>query len=664
MNRLFAFVLAAVLAAVLPLASGLRAQVPLTPVNQQELAQRKFAELTESMQQLQAYLAKIGEQDDIKVVRAGLLLVQEKRIAEAMDGIKVMLEHEKWDDALTRMKTVREDLVLLLKVLQERATDLQELLERIAFLQGLRNEVDKLAKEQGKEKDDSARTEELQQQLEAIEKAKAAAERLLAEQQQLRDTTNKLGLQAAAEMTDPLAKKEGELKDGADKLATDLEKIEKNGDRLAAAADAKNPADAKPGEPNAAKPGENKPNDAKPNESKPGDSKPNDSKPGDSKPSPSKSSGSCSGSAKSAAQSMQQAQQQLGQKKPESSLKDQDQAIEKLKSTLKDLDALAEQARRELERLPFEMQTKKQDDTQHATDTLAKKMEKAEQDGEKGEGKPTPGRKSVQQAVPKQKAAAGTLKEYKPAKQKQQDAKEDLERARDELDEAINQLRQQLADEVLRALEERFTAMLAKQRELSLQTKKLDQTRGTIVTADGVVPAALAERIQTVATGEQDLEVEASDAKKLLDEDGTTAVFPPLVEELGIELHDVARRCRANETGKVVQEKQAEVEETLAMLINALRRVIEQREGGQPGQCNGQPPLVPVSAELKVLKFLQERVNKRTKEYDQGTPVALRETDEARDEAAQLSTKQARVRELTRKLANKLNQESNEGGGK
>jgi hypothetical protein len=79
----------------------------------------------------------------------------------------------------------------------------------------------------------------------------------------------------------------------------------------------------------------------------------------------------------------------------------------------------------------------------------------------------------VQQAVPKQRAAAGQLKEYKPAKQKQQDAKEDLEAAQKELEDALAQLRQQLVDEVLRALEERFTAMLAVQRELSAQTKTL-----------------------------------------------------------------------------------------------------------------------------------------------------------------------------------------------
>jgi hypothetical protein len=243
---------------------------------------------------------------------------------------------------------------------------------------------------------------------------------------------------------------------------------------------------------------------------------------------------------------------------------------------------MAEDARRELLKLPFELQAKKQDNTEHATDTLAQKMEKAEQDDQaNGGGKPTPGRKSVQQAVPKQKAAAGTLKEYKPAKQKQQDAKEDLEKAREELDEALAQLRQQLQDEVLRALEERFTAMLAKQRELTLQTRTLDKTRAPIESTEGKLPASLIERIQTVGTGEQDLEVEASDAGKLLEEDGTTAVFPEIVAELKSELHTVAKNVRGNDTGKVVQGEQKEVEDTLELLINALRRTIEEREKGQ-----------------------------------------------------------------------------------
>ena len=207
-------------------------------------------------------------------------------------------------------------------------------------------------------------------------------------------------------------------------------------------------------------------------------------------------------------------------------------------------------------------------------------MEKSEENADKSENPATPGTKRVQQAVPKQKAAAGQLKEYKPAKQKQQDAKEDLEAAKKELEDALAQLRQQLQDEVLRALEERFTAMLAKQRELTIQTRTLDKTRQNVLTASGGLPAALAEKIQGVATGEGDLEVEAADAMKLLEEEGTTAVFPEIIEDLKGQLHSVATRCRANETGAIVQGGQKEVEDTLELLINALRRTIERKDAG------------------------------------------------------------------------------------
>lgn len=591
---------------------------------QQQNAEARFRELTESMQRLHAYLAKVGNQDDIKTLRAGMTLAQEKKIQDAMSAIRALLDEKKWDAALQRMQAVRADLVQLLEVLQNRNLDLQQLLERLEQLKGFRSDVDKLVQEQAAEKEASARTEELQQQLEAIQKAKAATDALLQEQQSLRKATNELGVQAAAEATKPLADKEAELKARADELGKQLDSIDKKAAELGKPKDGKQPEAAKP-EP--------------------------------SKPSESPQSAAA---ARAAAGSMQQASSQLGQNKPEPSLKDQDQAIEQLQRAQKELDRMADEAKRELEKLPFDEQAKKQEGTKTATDALAEKMEKAEQEGEQAEGEPTPGRKSVQQAVPKQKAAAGQLKEYKPAKQKQQDAKEDLENARDELDEAINQLRQQLQDEVLRALEERFTAMLAKQRELSAQTKTLDKTRQKTLTADGRLPASLEERIQAVAAGEQDLEVEASDALKLIEEEGTTAVFPEIVAELKDQLSRVAKDCRANDTSAPLQQRQAEVEDTLTLLVNALRKTIESREGGQGDQSSsgGEPPLVGVSAELKMIKFLQERVNKGTKDYEQSHPQDQRSTDQALDESTALSRRQARVRDLTRKLAAKLGKEN------
>lgn len=524
--------------------AGLHAQQQ--PVaSKQELARTKFKELHDRMEKLHATLSKEKDaKDDVDVLKRGLLFVQEAKIRESLDRVKILLDQERWDESLDGMKSVRTDLTKLLDLLQNRNMDLAKLLDQIARLEKFRNRVDQLAKDQGKEKDDSARAEELQKQLEAIDKAKEQVEQLLAQQKDLRAETNQLGLQAAAEATKPLADKQEQLKEDTDKLSDKLKDIE-------AKLEAAKPTEAKPGEP----------------------------KPGESKPS---SGAAASGSASKAAGSMSKAQQQLGDQKPEPSLKDQDQAIEQLKNTRKQLEDMAEEAKRELLKLPFEQLAKKQDQTKHETDTLSKDMEKSEENGDNGEGKPTPGRKNVQQAVPKQKAAAGTLKEYKPAKAKQdqQDAKEDLEKARQELDDALAQLRQQLQEQVLRALEERFTAMLAKQKELSETTRVVEKTRHNVLTASGELPNALVDKCRGIAGGETDLEVETSDAMKLLEEDGTSAVIPEIVADLKDQFHGVAGELRTNDTGAKVQGHQADIEDTLALLINALRRAIEHKEGG------------------------------------------------------------------------------------
>lgn len=64
-----------------------------------------------------------------------------------------------------------------------------------------------------------------------------------------------------------------------------------------------------------------------------------------------------------------------------------------------------------------------------------------------------------------------------------------------------------------------------------------------------------------------------------------------------------------------------------------------------------------------MIKYLQERVNKRTKDFDV-MPAELKATDDAKAESHELSGKQGRVRDLTRKLAHKLNQENHAEEGR
>jgi hypothetical protein len=598
--------------------------------DRQEQARQRFAALHRKMQELQVVLSTTAPEES-RVLKLGNRHIQEARIQEDMDGIGALLGDERWDEALERMTEVRKELEDLLALLQDKDVDLKKLLEEIERLTQFRDRVDKLIDEQAREKQTSAEVEALEKHLRELEAAKAKVSELVQEQTKLRDATNEFGLNVgdkAAEMAD----KQGELKKQAEDLAEHLDKLDKE------AGEAK--AEPKDGEPAEAKDGKGEPKDGKAG-----------------------SCGACAGACQSAAQSMGQSQQKLEANKPESSLEDQNKAIEKLKEALADLDKLSEEARRRLLQIPFEQQIKAQEQTQVATDKLAQDMEASEQGDA---GKPTPGKKNVQQTVPKQKAAAGQLKDRKPgkAKQDQQDAQDQLEQAKKELEDALAQLRQEMADHVLRALEERLAAMLVKQRELSALTKVTDRLKAESVAAAGTVPASIQERCGRESKGEAGLASEAHDALKLLEEDGTTAVFPEMFTELETDLTKIADRLALFDSGATTQEMQRSVEELMAMLLESLRKMIEDGEAGSCSGGNCQPPLVPLSAELKMIQKLQKLVAKQTKDYDGRVAADQRETAEAKATASLLSGKQGRVEDLTRKLANQLNknEEAREAG--
>jgi hypothetical protein len=360
---------------------------------------------------------------------------------------------------------------------------------------------------------------------------------------------------------------------------------------------------------------------------------------------------------------MQQAEVKLADRYPEGSLPDQDEAIQRLERAIARLDEMSEEARRKLQSLPFDAQARAQELTRVETERLADEMKAAEQGG-KTSAEPTPGRQDLEQAVPKQRAAAGSLTERKPAaaKQDQQDALDELNEAKRQLEDALAQLRQELQDEVLRSLEERLTAMLAKQREISGRTKVTERLRAES-TSDGQVPAAVRERCLEEAKGETELAGEAREAVRLLGEEGSTAVFPELLAELEGDLGRIAERLSRSDTGPPTQAMQKAAEDLIALLVDALKRQIEDNEGsGCSG--GGEPPLIRLSAEVKLIQAMQKAVNRRTAAFDGAVPAPARAAAEARDEAAEIARKQARVEDLTRKLAVKLEkaEEENPGG--
>lgn len=523
-------------------------------LDKQKQATQAFTNLKQRMQKLQLAL-KASDPDKARLLGLGSTYAREKGIEAKMSEIANLILEGLYDDAIAESKKVVKDLDKLIDLLLKGDTRIEELLEEIERLEAFKDKVEKIIKDQKAEKNESAKAEALKEHAKNIEKAMKAVDELIKDQKQLRKEANQSGLNAEPKKAEKMAGEEGSLKERAKDLAKELEQLEKDAkDLKAGAGEGK---DGKPGEPGEG--GE-----------------------GGGQGAPSMGAKSAS----SAGGSMGDAQKKLQQNQPESSLEDMEKAIKELEDAKKDLKKELEDAKRELQKLPFEKLANKQLETKVETDNLSKEMEKSEGDGEGGAGKPTPGKQQVQQAVPKQKSAAGQLKEYKPgkAKQDQQDAEDKLEEAKKQLEEALAQLRQQLQDEVLRSLEERFGAMLAAQKKITRKTASIDNLAAEALTANGAMPTSLKERAKKEATKEFKLSGEAHDSLKLLEEDGTTAVFPDFVIEVRDDLKAIGQRLAAGKTGKATQAMQKEVEDMLEMLIDALKQQIEQNEqkGGEP----------------------------------------------------------------------------------
>ncbi len=111
----------------------------------------------------------------------------------------------------------------------------------------------------------------------------------------------------------------------------------------------------------------------------------------------------------------------------------------------------------------------------------------------------------------------------------------------------------------------------------------------------------------------------------------------------------------------ITQGLEEEIIETLEELIEALQKAQQDLEEGntpppgQPGD-SGDPPLVDILAELKMIRSLQFRVNSRTKRYarlleDPDDPVGQATTEDLRRAIGKLSELESRIQQITRDIA-------------
>lgn len=375
------------------------------------------------------------------------------------------------------------------------------------------------------------------------------------------------------------------------------------------------------------------------------------------------------------ADAMREAENQLSEGHPQQARPRQAQALESLRKALEALESAAESA----QPLGSADAARRQHELEQEADKLANSMQEAAESpgsqaeagdpgeaGEPGEdsqqdtespspaGPQEPGGHNVRRAQQHMKQAADKLEADKPeqATRDQDRAIEQLERARAELEEALDQLRREQQEETLAGLEQRFRTMLIQQRSINVATEDLDVRRDDWTRSDSLNLAGLAEKQNGLAD-------EAGKALNILIEEGTTVVFPEIVGQMRDDMTEVGRRLGERQTGPVTREIQTQIVEALEELIAA----VEQRrnEGppppshaGQSGQSGTQEemPLLPGSAELKLLRSGQVRVNRQTQQLaEMADAAASADSSSVAEEPADVGNQAQRLADRQEHLA-------------
>lgn len=280
-------------------------------------------------------------------------------------------------------------------------------------------------------------------------------------------------------------------------------------------------------------------------------------------------------------------------------------------------------------------------------------------------GQPKPGQDSGDEGQPPQQQTAGReelekarramqqaieklqKKQRQDASDEQDEALSNLQKAKEKLEEILRQLREEERDRFLAMLEARFQRMLA------MQLLVYDGTAKLAKTPDEARSGRHSTRALQLAREEEQIAIEASKAITLLHDEGTAVAFPEAVEQVRDDMRVVVIRLERTDIGELTQGIEREIIDALEEMIEALQKEMEKskekKDQQQPppeGQ-QGDPPLVDQLAELKMLRTLQLRVNRRTRTLGQMVEGEQAVEPDTILQLQNLADRQARIQRAT-----------------
>lgn len=264
----------------------------------------------------------------------------------------------------------------------------------------------------------------------------------------------------------------------------------------------------------------------------------------------------------------------------------------------------------------------------------------------------TPGREELQRAAQEMQQAIEQLQQQNrdKASDEQDQAIAQLEALKAQLEEILRQLREEERELHLTMLEARFQEMLKLQLRINADTVRLDARDE-------------AERGEAHFTKSRDLSRQerqnllmAEKALTLLKEEGSSVAFPEAVDQMRSNMGAVADRLFQGETGRTVQLIEQLIIESLQEMIASLQEELDemkeqqqqqqQQEGGSEDQ-----QLVKQIAELKMVRSLQNQVNRLTRQLGEDLKGEQSDDPDTLRLLQDLAARQQRIQEATYDLA-------------
>ena len=347
--------------------------------------------------------------------------------------------------------------------------------------------------------------------------------------------------------------------------------------------------------------------------------------------------------------------------------KDAGQAAEKTTDARTALEEAVTAGKEKLERLRSATDLKglkeDQDSTKKDTDGIADRMKEPPPLVPPSPEGGVPGQSEVKNASQDMQGASQNLGQNQAGKasRSQKKALDNLEAGREKTEETLEELQRAFRDRLLSYLREKFTKMLNEQRLVTKETKSLDLKLRALKAA--LPPGSTAEPepdrkdrqlAESLAARESGIVTLADDVIDVLSEDGTTLVFPGVVQEVKEDIVNVSGLLSRIQTGERTQYIQREIEVAIEEILKALEMAQKSPPPPNPSQGrqskSGAGPLLPLSTELKLVRALQLRVNQRTKDFDLGRKPEADLAPEDKLQVNAIAKKQKEVEELLRKL--------------